>query len=181
MPRRTLDLGDPYHDQCVKTARLLAAALGLDETDLPSYVPVAFRQGGMASAYTAPALEELGRGGTPRVDVFCPGFTSDCLETLEEIQYGRPPRLSVRRRQGVPLHSLSERRGRLDYGAGRDCGASPARVAGTLAGGHGAGVVGAVASTRQRQVAAMAAFDEASAAAAATAAAAEQNRSGAST
>ncbi|GAB3629205.1 Ferrochelatase [Pandoraea terrae] len=85
VPRRTLDLGDPYHDQCLKTGKLLAEALQLSETACRLTFQSRFGKAEWLQPYTAPTLEELGRAGTSRVDVFCPGFTSDCLETLEEI------------------------------------------------------------------------------------------------
>ncbi|MCS7101314.1 MAG: ferrochelatase [Burkholderiaceae bacterium] len=85
VPRRTLDLGDPYHCECHKTARLLAEALGL----APDQYAVAFQSrfgpAQWLQPYTAPLLAELARAGTRRVDVICPGFVADCLETLEEI------------------------------------------------------------------------------------------------
>lgn len=85
MPRRTLMRGDPYHCECRKTARLLGEALGLD----PSRYLVAFQSRFGAEAwlqpYTEPTLRELARSGVKRVDVVCPGFVADCLETLEEI------------------------------------------------------------------------------------------------
>jgi ferrochelatase len=85
VPERTLRLGDPYHCECRKTARLLASRLGLD----PSRSTVAFQsrfgKAKWLEPYTEPTLRELARRGTARVDVVCPGFTGDCLETLEEI------------------------------------------------------------------------------------------------
>jgi len=85
LPRRVLDLGDPYHCHCQKTARLLIAELGL----APSQVSVTFQsrfgKAEWLQPYTAATLADLGRQGTRRVDVFCPGFVADCLETLEEI------------------------------------------------------------------------------------------------
>lgn len=85
VPRRTLELGDPYHCECLKTGRLLADALGLDETACRVTFQSRFGKAEWLQPYTASSLAELGRAGTARVDVFCPGFTSDCLETLEEI------------------------------------------------------------------------------------------------
>lgn len=85
VPRRTLDLGDPYHCECQKTARLLAEALGLGPRDYAVCFQSRFGRAEWLKPYTAPLLAELGRQGMRRVDVICPGFTSDCLETLEEI------------------------------------------------------------------------------------------------
>lgn len=85
VPKRTLLLGDPYHCECQKTARLVAERLDLS---LDAYVVTFQSRFGKAEwlqPYTAPTLEKLAESGVGRVDVVCPGFTSDCLETLEEI------------------------------------------------------------------------------------------------
>ena len=85
LPKRTLNLGDPYHNQCQLTGTLLAHALGLDETACRITFQSQFGREEWLQPYTAPTLAELGAGGVRRVDVFCPGFTADCLETIEEI------------------------------------------------------------------------------------------------
>ncbi|HTJ95118.1 MAG TPA: ferrochelatase [Pararobbsia sp.] len=85
LPKRTLDLGDPYHNQCQQTGLLLAQALGLDETTCRVTFQSRFGREEWLQPYTAPTLAELGAGGVRRVDVFCPGFTADCIETIEEI------------------------------------------------------------------------------------------------
>lgn len=85
VPKRTLDLGDPYHCECQKTGRLLAAALGLDPSEYRLTFQSRFGRAEWLQPYTAQTLVELARGGVGRVDVVCPGFTADCLETLEEI------------------------------------------------------------------------------------------------
>lgn len=85
VPRRTLELGDPYHCECHKTARLLATALGLSKDEYMVSFQSRFGRAEWLQPYTAPLLEQLGRAGTKRVDVICPGFVADCLETLEEI------------------------------------------------------------------------------------------------
>lgn len=85
VPKRTLLLGDPYHCECHKTARLLAARLGLAPDEYVVSFQSRFGKAEWLQPYTAPTLVELARAGTRRVDVICPGFTSDCLETLEEI------------------------------------------------------------------------------------------------
>ncbi|MEY4236481.1 MAG: hypothetical protein RLZZ454_1739 [Pseudomonadota bacterium] len=73
VPERTLHLGDIYHCECFKTARLLAQSLGLSKDQY------------QVTFHTEPTLIAMGKAGVGRVDVICPGFTSDCLETLEEI------------------------------------------------------------------------------------------------
>ncbi|MBO9537091.1 ferrochelatase [Herbaspirillum sp.] len=85
VPKRTMLLGDPYHDECLGTARLLAQALGLAQDDYLVTFQSRFGKAEWLQPYTAPTLQELARQGLRRVDVMCPGFTSDCLETLEEI------------------------------------------------------------------------------------------------
>jgi len=85
VPERTLHLGDPYHCECHKTARLLAEWLGLDRTQYTVTFQSRFGKAKWLEPYTEPTLVAMAKGGLQRVDVACPGFTSDCLETLEEI------------------------------------------------------------------------------------------------
>lgn len=85
VPKRTMDLGDPYHDQCQQTASLLMHALGLQPVECLVTFQSRFGRAEWLQPYTAPTLKELGSAGVKRVDVFCPGFTADCLETIEEI------------------------------------------------------------------------------------------------
>lgn len=85
LPRRNLDLGDPYHCQCLKTARLVAEALALGEDDWSVAFQSRVGREEWLKPYTEEVLHEFGRNGMARVDVVCPGFAADCLETLEEI------------------------------------------------------------------------------------------------
>ena len=85
VPKRTLLLGDPYFCECHKTARLLAEALGIGPEDYLVTVQSRFGKAEWLQPYTAPTVQQLAREGLERIDVICPGFTSDCLETLEEI------------------------------------------------------------------------------------------------
>ena len=85
VPKRTLMLGDPYHCECYKTARLLAAKLRLTPEQYVVTFQSRFGKAEWLQPYTAPTLQQLARDGVERIDVICPGFTSDCLETLEEI------------------------------------------------------------------------------------------------
>lgn len=85
VPQRTLTLGDPYHCECRKTARLLTERLGLRGDDVLVTFQSRFGKARWLQPYTEPTLVALARQGVTRVDVMCPGFTSDCLETLEEI------------------------------------------------------------------------------------------------
>ncbi len=85
VPRRTLDLGDPYHCECLKTGRMIAEQIGLK----PDFYSVTFQsrfgRAEWLKPYTAETIKALAKKKTGRVDVVCPGFVSDCLETLEEI------------------------------------------------------------------------------------------------
>jgi ferrochelatase len=85
VPERTLHLGDPYHCECQKTARLLAEQLGLNKDQYKLTFQSRFGKAKWLQPYTEPTLIQLAKRGVKRVDVVCPGFTSDCLETLEEI------------------------------------------------------------------------------------------------
>lgn len=85
VPERTLHLGDPYHCECRKTARLLAEALQLDSSQYTVSFQSRFGKAKWLEPYTEPTLQALARKGVRKVDVVCPGFVSDCLETLEEI------------------------------------------------------------------------------------------------
>ena len=85
VPKQTLLNGDPYHCQCQKTARLLAEALELgDDQWLLSFQSRVGREEWL-SPYTDETVAKLGKQGIGRLDVVCPGFSTDCLETLEEI------------------------------------------------------------------------------------------------
>jgi len=85
VPERSLLLGDPYHCECHKTARLMAERLGLKPDEWLVTFQSRFGKAKWLQPYTEPTLVKLAREGLSRVDVMCPGFTSDCLETLEEI------------------------------------------------------------------------------------------------
>ena len=85
LPRRSLELGDPYFHECQKTARLLADKLKLGADDYLITFQSRFGAAEWLQPYTQQTLEQLARNGTQKVDVICPGFVSDCLETLEEI------------------------------------------------------------------------------------------------
>ena len=85
VPRYTLDKGDPYHCECQKSGRLIAEALKLNQDEYAISFQSRFGQAEWVQPYTTATLKELGRQKTGRVDVVCPGFVADCLETLEEI------------------------------------------------------------------------------------------------
>jgi ferrochelatase len=85
IPRFALDRGDPYHCQCQKTGRLLAEALNLDAGQVMVTFQSRFGRAQWLQPYTIDVLRDLGQRKLKAVDVMCPGFVSDCLETLEEI------------------------------------------------------------------------------------------------
>ncbi|MGH8737261.1 MAG: ferrochelatase [Burkholderiales bacterium] len=88
LPRFALERGDPYHCECQATGRLLAQALGLAADQYVVSFQSRFGRAEWLQPYTEPTLIELARQGVGRVDVVCPGFVADCLETLEEIGIG---------------------------------------------------------------------------------------------
>ena len=85
VPRRTLEMGDPYHCFCHITGRLLVRELGLAPDQWTLTFQSRFGKAPWLKPYTVDVLQTLGEARTARVDVFCPGFVADCLETLEEI------------------------------------------------------------------------------------------------
>ncbi len=84
-PRSYLEQGDPYHCQCHKTSRLLAAALGLVEGEYLTCFQSRFGREPWLTPYTDVTLQGLPATGVRSVQVVCPGFAADCLETIEEI------------------------------------------------------------------------------------------------
>jgi ferrochelatase len=85
VPQYTLDKGDFYHCECHKTGRLLAQELGLKPGQYTVSFQSRFGKAEWIKPYTTATLVDLGKQKTRRVDVVCPGFVADCLETLEEI------------------------------------------------------------------------------------------------
>lgn len=85
VPERTLHLGDPYHCHCQHSARLLAQALGLQAHEWRVSFQSRFGKARWLRPYTEATLQQLAREGVERIDIICPGFVADCLETLEEI------------------------------------------------------------------------------------------------
>jgi ferrochelatase len=85
IPKRYLVQGDPYYCHCQVTSRLLTKALGIDENQIITTFQSRFGKAEWLKPYTDQTLKSLPAEGTNSVQVFCPGFSSDCLETLEEI------------------------------------------------------------------------------------------------
>ena len=86
LPQRNIDQGDPYYDQCTGTAHLLATILGLTKEQWAMSFQSRFGKQLWIKPYTSETLEIMAEKGLKEVDVICPGFSVDCLETLEEIQ-----------------------------------------------------------------------------------------------
>jgi len=90
LPRESLTRGDPYHCHCHKTARLIAGSLDLAEGDWSVAFQSRVGRAEWLRPYTDEVIEEFGHNGLQNLDVVCPGFAADCLETLEEValRYG---------------------------------------------------------------------------------------------
>ncbi|MFN2288045.1 MAG: ferrochelatase [Chromatocurvus sp.] len=84
-PKRYLEEGDPYHCQCHKTTRLVAQSLGRGENDYLTTFQSRFGREEWLQPYTDETLKSLPDQGIKKVQVVCPGFSADCLETIEEI------------------------------------------------------------------------------------------------
>ena len=85
VPLQYLTKGDPYHCECHKTSRLLAERLGLSDDQYMTTFQSRFGREEWLQPYTDETMKSLPGEGTTSVDVFCPGFSADCLETVEEI------------------------------------------------------------------------------------------------
>lgn len=85
LPKAFLLRGDPYHCECYKTARLLAQALGLQEHQYAVSFQSRLGKAEWLQPYTSDSVKKLAKEGVAKLDVICPGFIADCLETLEEI------------------------------------------------------------------------------------------------
>ena len=86
MPKETVVKGDPYQNQCVRTTELLRTQLGLDEKQLMMSFQSRFGRAQWLEPYTINTVRMLARKGVKNLVVITPGFSSDCLETLEEIR-----------------------------------------------------------------------------------------------
>ncbi len=85
IPQQVVDQGDPYADQCKRTGSLLAEALKLAPDQWQLTFQSRFGPAKWLQPYTQPTIEKLASEGLKSVEIICPGFSSDCLETLEEI------------------------------------------------------------------------------------------------
>ena len=86
LPRQCVEQGDPYCRDCYETAHALAEYLGLNAEQYQVTFQSRFGPAKWLEPYTEPTLQKLAQQGVTDIDVVCPGFLADCLETLEEIQ-----------------------------------------------------------------------------------------------
>ncbi len=85
IPKRYADNGDIYPEHCAETTRLLAEELGLDDTQVKMTYQSQFGKEEWLQPYTDVTMESLPEQGVKKLDIVCPAFSVDCLETLEEI------------------------------------------------------------------------------------------------
>ena len=85
IPKKSLYQGDPYHCECHKTGRLLAEALKLNDDEYKICFQSRFGRAEWLKPYFSEVVANLGQQKIKNIQVICPGFSSDCLETLEEI------------------------------------------------------------------------------------------------
>ena len=96
LPQRFADRGDPYPRQCESSARAIAAALGLAESQWTLAYQSRFGRDRWLQPATIDVLDDLAARGVRQVDIVCPGFATDCLETLEEVQVMLSERFAAR-------------------------------------------------------------------------------------
>ena len=95
LPQRLVDAGDPYAQQCVASARAISAGLGLDDAQWTLAYQSRFGRERWLQPSTSDTLDALAARGVRTVDVVCPGFAVDCLETLEEVSIMLAERFAV--------------------------------------------------------------------------------------
>ena len=115
IPERMCRAGDPYYCECVKTARLLADKLELNEKQWKLTFQSRFGREQWLQPYTDGTLRDWAKQGVHSVDVVCPGFSADCLETLEEInEQNRELFLSKGGEQFSYIPALNDRAEHID-------------------------------------------------------------------
>jgi protoporphyrin/coproporphyrin ferrochelatase len=88
LPVSYVERGDPYRDQCLETARLLKQALGLGDNEFMVVFQSRFGRAEWLKPYADKTVAELAKAGCRRLVAVCPGFSADCVETLEEVSMG---------------------------------------------------------------------------------------------
>ncbi len=86
IPKRYLSNGDPYHCFCLKTTRLVKEQMGLSDDEIMTTFQSRFGREEWLKPYTSETLKELPKQGIKNIHIISPGFSSDCLETLEELE-----------------------------------------------------------------------------------------------
>ena len=86
IPKRYLTNGDPYHCFCLKTTRLVKEYMGLSDDEIMTTFQSRFGREEWLKPYTSETLKELPKQGIKNIHIISPGFSSDCLETLEELE-----------------------------------------------------------------------------------------------
>jgi ferrochelatase len=116
MPKYTLEKGDPYFCECQKTGRLLAEKLELQNDAWQLTFQSRFGKAEWLKPYTDKTLQAWGEQGLARVDVICPGFSADCLETLEEMaMQNRATFLEAGGGQYHYIPALNDRPAHMDF------------------------------------------------------------------
>ena len=96
IPQRVANNGDPYPQQCEASAGAIAAALGLGADEWAMGYQSRFGKEAWLQPYAEPMLWQMAEAGIKQIDVVCPGFATDCLETLEEVAMGFSETLAER-------------------------------------------------------------------------------------
>ena len=127
MPQKYVDKGDPYQAQCIATTEALRKRMGLDDQKLMLTFQSRFGFDEWLQPYTDKTIEKLAKDGVKRIAVVTPGFSADCLETLEEIAQENAEIFKHNGGEQFRRHSLPQRQ-RSRHG--RDPPAGAARAAG---------------------------------------------------
>ena len=127
MPQKYVDKGDPYQAQCIATTDALRKRMGLDASKLMLTFQSRFGFDEWLQPYTDKTIEKLAKDGVRRIAVVTPGFSADCLETLEEIAQENAEIFKHNGGEQFRRHPLPERQRRRH---GRDPPAGAARAAG---------------------------------------------------
>ncbi len=115
MPKRTLEKGDPYHCHCQKTARLLTEALARPDIRMKATFQSRFGPAKWLEPATDETIKEEAANGTKRMAIVAPGFSADCLETLEELaMQGRDEFIEGGGEQFAALECLNAREVSMD-------------------------------------------------------------------
>ena len=107
MPEKYLEKGDPYHCQCQKTSRLLRERLGWPKEAWLTTFQSRFGNDPWLQPYTDETVKRLAEEGTKRIALVAPGFSADCLETLEELERRKPRNIWGKRRRKIRVSTCA--------------------------------------------------------------------------